>query len=51
MTADQYLKYYGVRNGISGLDFGSSQLFNDNDRSLIDIVVEYDIEVYILKLF
>ena len=51
MTADQYLKYYGVRNGISGLDFGSSQLFNDDDRSLIDIVVEYDIEVYILKLF
>ena len=51
MTADAYLRYYGVRNGMDGLDFGESQLFSDDKYRMIDIVVEYDIEVYILKLF
>ena len=51
MTADQYLKYYGVRNGMEGLDFGRSRLFCDAQYRMIDIVVEYDIEVYFFKLF
>lgn len=50
-TADDYLKHYGVKNGLKGLDFGRSRLFNDKDYRMIDIVVEYDIEVYFLKLF
>lgn len=51
MTADEYLRYYGVRDGMDGLDFGRSRLFSDDKYRMIDIVVEYDIEVYILKLF
>ncbi len=51
MSADQYLKYYGVRGGMDGLDFGESEMFSDSEYRMIDIVVEYDIEVYILKLF
>lgn len=51
MSADQYLKYYGVRDGMNGLDFSKSEMFNDKDYRMIDIVVEYDVEVYILKLF
>ena len=50
-SADQYLRYYGVRDGLDGLDFGESELFNDSQYRLIDIVVEYDIEVYLFKLF
>lgn len=51
ISADQYLKYFGVRDGMDGLDFGESELFSDDDYRMIDIVVEYDVEVYILKLF
>ncbi len=51
MNADQYLKYFGVRDGMKGLDFGKSELFQDDEYRMIDIVVEYDVEVYILKLF
>lgn len=49
--ADAYLKYYGVKDGMDGLHFEKSQLFNDEEYRMIDIVVEYDVEVYILKLF
>ena len=51
MKADYFLRYYGVRGGMDGLDFGKSELFSDEKYRMIDIVVEYDIEVYILKLF
>jgi len=51
MSADRYLRYYGVRGGMDGLDFGKSEMFSDSEYRMIDIVVEYDIEVYILKLF
>lgn len=51
MTADEYLRYYGVRDGMDGLDFGRSELFSDDKYRMIDIVVEYDIEVYLFKLF
>lgn len=49
--ADSYLKYFGVKNGISGLDFGKSQMFQDQEYRMIDIVVEYDLEIHMLKLF
>lgn len=49
--ADTFLRKCGVRNGIDGLDYGGSQMFQDSGRRLIDLVVEYDVEVYILKLF
>lgn len=59
MTADQYLKYYGVKGGVDGLDFSESRLFSDEGTGedldtkyrTIDMVVEYDIEVYFFKLF
>ena len=51
MSADEYLKYFGVRDGIDGLDFSESRLFSDDDYQMIDLVVEYDLEIYILKLF
>ncbi|MDO4295486.1 MAG: pilus assembly protein [bacterium] len=50
-NADAYLKAYGVKDGIRGLDFSESDLFNDKNYRMIDIVVEYDIEVYFFKLF
>lgn len=51
MTADQYLRFYGVKDGIDGLDFSQSDLFSDEQYRVIDIVVEYDLEVYFFKLF
>lgn len=51
MSADEYLKAYGVADGMNGLDFGESKLFQDDEQKMIDIVVEYNIEVYFFKLF
>ena len=51
MTADEYLKAYGVVDGVKGLDFGKSSLFTDDDYSMIDIVVEYDMEIKFFNLF
>ena len=51
MTADEYLRFMGVRDGMDGLDFSESELFSDEEYRMIDIVVEYDIEIFILKLF
>ena len=48
MTAEEYLSYFGVADG---LDFGNSELFTDDEYRMIDMVAEYDVEVYILKLF
>ena len=47
MDADTYLKKYGVKGGLSGLDYSRSQLFQDSQNRMIDLVVEYDVEVYI----
>lgn len=49
MTAGQYLQAFNVKEG--KLDYGNSALFSDEDHRMIDIVVEYDIEVYFFKLF
>ncbi len=51
MTADEYLRHFGVRDGMDGLDFGQSELFSDEQYRMTDIVVEYDVELHILKLF
>ena len=47
MTAGQYLQAFNVKEG--KLDYGNSALFSDEDHRMIDIVVEYDIEVLSLK--
>ncbi len=43
--ADAYLRSYGVANGYDGLDFGASTVFADGDNRMVDIVVEYDIDL------
>lgn len=48
-SADAYLKAYGVKEG--KLDFSNSTLFIDDSLKTIDIVVEYDLEIYFFKLF
>lgn len=50
MSADEYLRWMGVQGGIKGLDYSKSEIFMPPDYKMIDIVVEYDIEVYFLHL-
>jgi len=50
-SADAYLKAYGVKDGVKGLDYSKSKLFTDDKLRMIDIVVEYDLEIYFFKLF
>lgn len=48
--ADAYLKGMGVKDGYDGLDFSQSTMFCDKDNKLIDIVVEYDIDLSFARL-
>ncbi len=50
LSADDWLKANGVKDGYGGLDFGGSTLFCDEDFRMIDIVVEYDVEVGFVRL-
>lgn len=50
-SADEWLKSFGVKDGLSGLDFSKSEFLMDDNYRMIDIVAEYDIEVYCFKLF
>lgn len=50
-TADEYLKSFGVVDGVKGLKFTESSLFTDDKYSMIDIVVEYDMELTFFQLF
>jgi hypothetical protein len=50
MTADQYLKSMGVVDGYDGLDFSNSSVFCDSENRMVDIVVEYDIDLSFLKI-
>ena len=43
--ADAYLKTFGIEDGYDGLDFSGSSLFCDANMQMIDIVVEYDIDL------
>ena len=49
-SADAYLRQMGVKEGYGGLDFSGSTMFCDADRRMIDIVVEYDIDLTFLQL-
>lgn len=50
-SADAYLKAFGVRDGVKGLDFGQSAIFMDSELKMIDIVAEYDLDIYFFRLF
>ena len=49
-SADEYLRSFGVQDGYEGLDFSGSTLFNDDDYRVIDIVVEYDVDLSFASL-
>lgn len=49
-SADRYLQQCGVIDGYDGLDFSGSTLFADSDMRIIDIVVEYDIDLGFARL-
>ncbi|MGN0408054.1 MAG: TadE/TadG family type IV pilus assembly protein [Bacteroides sp.] len=46
---DDYLKAYGIKDGYSGLDFKGSTMMCDGDQRMIDIVVQYDIDMSFLS--
>lgn len=50
-SADEWLEAYGVVDGMRGLDLKNSTMFTDRRLKMIDIVVEYDLEIYFFKLF
>lgn len=43
--ADSYLRSYGIADGYAGLDFSGSTMFCDSKKQMIDIVVQYDIDL------
>lgn len=47
--ADEYLKAYGIKDGYSGLDFRGSTMMCDDDQRMIDIVVQYDVDMSFLS--
>lgn len=49
-SADAYLKSMGVKDGYEGLDFSGSTMFCDTNKKLIDIVVEYDVDLTFVQL-
>ncbi len=51
MTANEYLNKAGVVNGVKGLDFSKSKIFQDKEYKMIDIVAEYDLEISFFELF
>lgn len=48
--ADAYLKSYGISEGYGGLDFTGSTMFCDGDLRMIDLVVEYDVDLSFIGL-
>lgn len=48
--SDEYLRVYGVKDGLSGLSFSESSVFNDEDSRMVDIVVKYDVSLKFFKL-
>lgn len=45
ISADEYLQQYGVKAGYGGLDFKGTTMLNDNNHQIIDVVVQYDIDL------
>lgn len=50
-TANAYLLSAGVHKGMDGLDFSEGQLFSDKEHRMIDMVVEYDVSIFLFRLF
>lgn len=50
LDADAYLKSMGVREGYAGLDFSGSSVFCDSDMKLIDLRVQYDVDLSFVRL-
>lgn len=50
ITADEYLRKAGVIDGMEGLDFRNSKLFSDDEYRMIDIVVEYKVDMFFFDL-
>lgn len=50
MSADEYLRAYGVKDGYAGLDFSGSTVFCEKEGAgrMIDIVVSYDVDMSFL---
>ena len=50
MSADEYLRAYGVKEGYAGLDFTGSTIFCESEGAgrLIDIGVSYDVDMSFL---
>lgn len=49
-NADEYLESYGIFGGYGALDFSGSSVFCDSQNRMVDIVVEYDIDMGFAKL-
>ena len=45
VDVDAYLKSFGIEEGYDGLDFSGSSLFCDENKQMIDIVVEYELDL------
>lgn len=45
LDVDAYLASFGIEGGYDGLDFSGSSIFCDDNMQMIDIVVEYDIDL------
>ncbi len=48
---DAYLKGYGITEGLRGFDYRNSNFLSTGDYKMIDVVVEYDIEIFFFKMF
>lgn len=48
-NADEILRAYGVKDGASGLDFSGSTMYCDEDKKMIDFVVQYDIDMSFIR--
>jgi hypothetical protein len=49
-SADEYLKGMNVIDGLAGLDFEGSSVFCDSDSRMIDIVVQYKVDLSFAKI-
>lgn len=45
-SADEYLKHMGVVDGSEGLNFSGSTIFDDDDCKIVDLIVQYDVEIH-----
>lgn len=45
VDVDAYLRSFGIEDGYDGLDFSGSSVFCDENKQMIDIVVEYELDL------